>query len=196
MRDELRLVQDVVDVLHDLVAHLHAHADVHGAGAVKDVVLLAQARQPLGPAAARGDDGLVGLHRQLDATHGLVTHHAAAYAVLHDDIVAIVAEDQLHALLLQVVLDGQIDLLRLLRTQMTDGAVHQFEARLDGALADLLDLVLVAQTLDLRVRAELQIDGIGVVDQLLGLLVADQLWQVAAHLGAQRQLAVGKRARA
>jgi hypothetical protein len=30
--DELGLVEDVVDLLHDLVADLHAHADVHGAG--------------------------------------------------------------------------------------------------------------------------------------------------------------------
>ena len=53
---QLRLVEHPVDRLHHLVAHLHPHADIHRARLVGDVVLRAQALQPVRPPAAGGDD--------------------------------------------------------------------------------------------------------------------------------------------
>ena len=54
--DELGLIEHLVDGLHDLVAHLDAHTDIHGAGLVGDAVLGAERFKPVRTAAARGDD--------------------------------------------------------------------------------------------------------------------------------------------
>ena len=75
---------------------------------------------------------------------------------------------------------------------MADGAVHQLQAGLNGPLADLLDLLAVAHALHMGVCAELQIDLVGVIDQLLRVKLADQAGQVAAHLMGEAQLAVRK----
>ena len=86
--------------------------------------------------------------------------------------------------------------MRLLGAEVADRAVDQAQARADGARADLLDLLRILQALDVLVRAELQIDAVGVVDELLRLLLADEGGQVAADIAAQRELAVRERARA
>ena len=96
----------------------------------------------------------------------------------------------------QKVLDGKVEILRALRAQMADGTVHQLQARLNGALANFLDGGGVADAFHFGVRAEVQIDGIHIVDGLLGQRGADERGQVAADLIVQRELAVGKRARA
>ena len=77
---------------------------------------------------------------------------------------------------------------------MADGAVHQLQACLNGVLADLLALLVITETLNVLVRTEIQIDLVSVVDGLLCQLWGDEGGQIAAHLIAQRELAVGKRA--
>ena len=77
---------------------------------------------------------------------------------------------------------------------MADGAVHQLQARLDGVLADLLALLVIAETLNVLVRTKVQIDLVSVVDGLLCQLRGDEGGQIAAYLIAEGQLAVGKRA--
>lgn len=76
---------------------------------------------------------------------------------------------------------------------MADGAVHQLQAGLDGALADLLDLAAFVNTFHMRVSAKFQIDLVSVVDQLLGKILTDQLRQLAANLIGEGQLAVRER---
>ena len=123
-------------------------------------------------------------------------HDAAAAAVAQDDVLARAAEEHLHAVVAQVVFNAEVDLVRLLGAEVADRAVDQAQARADGARADLLDLLRILQALDVLVRAELQIDAVGVVDELLRLLLADEGGQVAADIAAQRELAVRERARA
>ena len=192
--DELGLVQHAVDRLHDLVAHLDAHADIDRAGLVLHAVLEADLLQPVGAAAAGGDDGVPGLDGVVLVP--IVRHDAAAAAVAQDDVLARAAEEHLHAVVAQVILDAEVDLMRLLGAEVADRAVDQAQARADGARADLLDLLRILQALDVLVRAELQIDAVGVVDELLRLLLADEGGQVAADIAAQRELAVRERARA
>ena len=126
----------------------------------------------------------------------IVHHDAAAAAVAQDDVLARAAEEHLHAVVAQVVFNAEVDLVRLLGAEVADRAVDQAQARADGARADLLDLLRILQALDVLVRAELQIDAVGVVDELLRLLLADEGGQVAADIAAQRELAVRERARA
>ena len=61
---------------------------------------------------------------------------------------------------------------------MADGAVNQLQARLDGALADVLDIGAFVDALNLGVSAELEVDFVGVVDELLGKILADQVGQL------------------
>ena len=65
---------------------------------------------------------------------------------------------------------------------------------MDGVLADLLDLLAGVDALHMGVRAKLQIDLIGIIDQLLGELLADEGGQVAADLIGEAQFAVRERA--
>ena len=50
---------------------------------------------------------------------------------------------------------------------MADGAVNQLQARLDGALADVLDIGAFVDALNLGISAELEVDFVGVVDEFL-----------------------------
>ena len=77
---------------------------------------------------------------------------------------------------------------------MTDGAVHQLQAGVDGVLADLLDVLAGVDALHMGVGTELEVDLIGVMDELLCELLSDQAGQVAAHLIGEAQLAVRERA--
>lgn len=57
--DQLGFVEDVVDFLHHLVAHFHAHADIHSARRMRDAVFFTHPFQPVrAPPAGRHDDPL------------------------------------------------------------------------------------------------------------------------------------------
>ena len=180
---ELGLVEHLVDFLHDLVADLDAHADVNGAGLVGDVVARAQLLKPLRAAAPRGHNHAVRL--VLRASAGQIDHNALAHAVVDDQILARAAEDHLNAVLLQKMLQLLIKLLRLLRAEMADRAVHKLQSRLDRAPADLLHLVGLTDALHMCVRAEGQIHRIRVIDQRLRGVRSDQLRKITADLVAQ-----------
>ena len=147
-----------------------------------DVVLGAQLLQPVGAAAARGNDRVLGIDLQVSLAVG--NGDSAADLVLQDQVAALVAEVHLHTVLLEILLDSQIDGLGFFRAHVADGAVHKLQARLNGTLADLLPLLFMLQALDMGVRAEFQIDLVGVVDGLLGQVLSDKSRQIAAHLVA------------
>ena len=76
---------------------------------------------------------------------------------------------------------------------MANRAVNQFKSRLNGALADLLNLFRVADTLNMSVCAKFKVNFIRVVNRFLRQILADKLGQIAAHLIGKRKLAVRKR---
>ena len=121
---------------------------------------------------------------------------AMTFVVLDDDVFAFCVEVHLHAGLLQPVLNVVIQFLRLLGAEMADRTVHKAQICLDGVLADLLDLLAVADTLDVWIRTEFKIDLVGIVNQFLRKRRADQVRQITADLAGQAQLAIRKRARA
>jgi hypothetical protein len=186
--DELGLIQHLVHLFHDLVAALHAHTDVHGTGLVGNVVLGADLFQPVCTAAAGANDHGIRIHRP--DLIAVLQQYALALLILKNDVLALGIEQHLHAVVGQIVLDGQIQLLRLLCAQMADRAVHQLQAGMDGVLSDLLDLLAGVDALHMGICAELKIDLVGVVDQLLCKLLSDQGGQVAAHLIGEAQLAI------
>ncbi len=192
--DELGLIQHLVHLFHDLVAALDADTDVHGAGLVGDMVLCTNFLKPVCAAAAGADDHGVAVDGA-GLPVALTQQHALALLVFEDDVLALGGEEHLHAVVSQIVLDGEIELLCLLGAEVADGAVHQLQTGVDGVLADLLDVLAGVDALHMGVSAELEVDLVGVVDELLGKVCADEAGQVAADLIGEAQLAVGEGAR-
>lgn len=114
-----------------------------------NVVLCAELFQPVCAAASGADDHLVRVHRQQAVA--VLQQHALAAFLFQNDVFALGIEAHLHAVVRQIVLDGQIQLLRLLGAQMADGAVHQFQTRMDGVFADLLDVLTGVDALHMGV---------------------------------------------
>lgn len=121
---------------------------------------------------------------------------ALAAVAVEDYIVALVAEKHIDAVFYEILFDGVVDILRLLRAEVAYRAVDKAKTRLYGALSYLLDLLLAADALNMGVRAELEVDAVGIFYCLLSGLVAYELGELTADLGTQRQLAVRERARA
>ena len=84
----------------------------------------------------------------------------------------------------------------MLGAEVTDGAVDEPQTRHDGALTYLLDLLGVAETLDMGISAELEVDFIRIVYRLGGKLLTDKRRQISADIGAERELTVGECTRA
>ena len=114
---------------------------------------LAEPLEPVGAAASRRDDDAFGAQR-LDGAVRAFELDADAPAALDQDVAAGGAEAQVDPRLAQVALDARVDLLGALGAQMADRAVDQLEARLDGAAADLLDLLVDACALHVLIRTE------------------------------------------
>ena len=193
--DELGLVEHLVDGLHDLVAHFDPHADIDGSRDVGDAVHDAHARQPVRASSSDADDDIVRFERLFVALL-IGNAHAPADIVLDEEVEALRPEAHLDAVLKQILLDGVVELLRLLGAEVADGAVDELQARHDGAAADVFDLFIVADAFHFVVCAEGEIDLIGIVDELLRVLLADEIGKVAAHFVVQGELAVRKGARA
>ena len=188
--DQLGLVEHLVDELHHLAPDLDPDADVDGAGLVGDAVFGADPFQPVGPPPPGGDDRL-----PRPAFGGLIPlpeGSAGTAAVFDQQVLARPAEQQLDPLLPQMVLNREVEVLGFLGAKMADRAVDQLQAGLDRPLADLLDLIGGAHPFDMGVGPEFEVDLVGIVNQLLGKVRADQVRQVAAHLVGEGKLAVGE----
>ena len=101
--DQLALVENLVDLLHDLVAALDADADVDGAGLVGNVMLGADLLQPVRTAAAGGNDDLLCQH--VAGAVLLAQAHALADGIFEDDVLALGVEQHLDARVGQIILD-------------------------------------------------------------------------------------------
>ena len=97
-------------------------------------------------------------------------------------------------MLQQVLLDTQIELVCHFSAQVAYRAVNQLQVGIDRLLTDLTDLVRIAHTLDMGIRAELKVDLVGIVDGFLCKLLADKLREITADLAGQGQLSVGESA--
>ena len=157
-------------------------------------MLGAERFKPVRTAAARGDDRAPGFDLALLFAVG--DDAAETGLVFETEIKALPAEDQLHAVLGEIALNGKVNALGLLGTHVADRAVHKLETGLNGAAADVLHLVGIADALNVGVRAEFQIDGVGIVDGLLREPFADERRQIAADLVGEGELAVGESASA
>ena len=163
---------------------------------MRDGMALACALQPVCALSSGGDDYAV--CRDLLAIFALVVgdYDAGALVALDDDILAACGKHDLNAVLQQVLLNAQVQLVRHFSAKVAYRAVDQLKVGVYRLFAYLAYLVRFADALDMRVCAEFQIYLVGVVDGFLCELFADKFRQVSAYFARKRQLAVRKRARA
>ena len=183
--DDLALIELVRQMGEDLRRKLHAHADVHAVGVRGDAHVPADALHPLRAAAPDGDDALARRDHavlRLDGVARTLVAHALDRRV----------EAELHALLQLVVDVFQHDIVDV-RSEVAHLRIEQMQP------------VFEAHRLDLRVRGGIElralsavadIDGVHVLHQVDGLLLADVFIERAAELVRDVVLAVGERARA
>ncbi|MPM81610.1 hypothetical protein SDC9_128666 [bioreactor metagenome] len=93
---------------------------------------------------------------------------ATAYVTLQNEVGAFAAEEHLHPSLLQILLDGQINILCLFRTHMPNGTIHQLKAGANRPLADILYFLGIRNAFHLVGRAKVQIDFIRIFNGFLG----------------------------
>ena len=180
--DQLGLVEDAVDFLHDFVPYLDAHADVNGARLVCDFVARAQLFKPFRASSSGRHDNVGAVKHLLLAA--VRDDNALADAVLNHEVLDVGIEKDIDAVVLKPQLDASVQNLRAFRSEMPDRTVDKLQARTNRAAADFLYLLGLADTLDMRVGAELEIDGIRIIDQRLRFLRADQVRQISADLTA------------
>ena len=110
--DELGFIEHLVDPLHHFVAHLYPHADIHRAGLMGDAVGGAKLFQPIRAPAAGGHHHPLGHHGFLLAV--LLDAYPFAHIPLQHQVGAFAAKAHFYAPLLQMPLNGQINILGLL----------------------------------------------------------------------------------
>lgn len=191
---ELALVQYAVNLFHYLIAYLNANADIDRSGLMRYVMLGADTLEPVRTASTGGNYGM--LCGDLGLLLAVGNEYTLALAVNDGEIGAFVTEQHFNALLLEILLDTEVYLVCMLGAEMTDGAVDEPQTRHDGALTYLLDLLCVAETLDMGISAELEVDFIRIVYRLGGKLLTDKRRQISADIGAERELTVGECTRA
>ncbi len=152
------------------------------------------ALEPVGAAPARGHHGTpsADLARAVRAGDG----HASAPLSLDEHLGAFRAEEQVYARLAQVALDTRVQIAGALGAEMAQRAIYQLETRFDSAAADLVHLRFAFCALHAHVGAEAQVHAVHFPDGVLRLITPDEVGQVAAYVGRQRQLSVRERSRA
>ena len=183
--NQLRLIHVPVELLADLIPHLDADADIHRADTGLHAVRLADVGEPVRPLASHSRNHVI-----CRVAAALVGEHLLHHIVLDHDVGHHGVELHLHAVLPEVVLQTAVDLVALLRAKMADRAFHQLQIRVDRPAADLADLLLLSDSVDIGVRAEAEIDPVRFLNQFLRPVIAENAGQIASHVRRERQLSV------
>ena len=117
---ELCLVEVLVQVLHDLVPDLDAHADVHGAGRRLDAKLLALAVEPVGAVTSDSQDDL----RRSKGLR-LLCADACDLPILNQDLLHRIIKEHVDTGLCQVGLHLLIDLVADLGAEVPDRTLDE-----------------------------------------------------------------------
>ena len=175
--DQLGLVEILIEELHDLIPDFHTDADIHGARHGLDPELFALAVQPVRAVAAdRHNDSW---RVKLLVLFRLNAHGAS---ITDQDRSDGIVETHVNARVLQMMLELFIDLVSLLGAEMADRALHKLQVCADRLGADLLDLLLLANTVHISIGTELEVDLIRSLDQFFGLCVPENIRQSAADI--------------
>jgi len=71
-----------------------------------------------------------------------------------------------------VILEAAVNLVALLSSEMADWTFDQLQVGVDRSAADLTDLFFFIDTVNILVCAEIQIDLVGLMDQLNRLFIS------------------------
>ena len=71
-----------------------------------------------------------------------------------------------------MILEAAVNLVSLLGSEMADWTFDQLQVGVDRSAADLTDLFFLIDTVNILVCAEIQIDLVGLMDQLNRLFIS------------------------
>lgn len=71
-----------------------------------------------------------------------------------------------------MILEAAVNLVALLSSEMADWTFDQLQVGVDRSAADLTDLFFFIDTVNILVCAEIQIDLVGLMDQLNRLFIS------------------------
>ena len=71
-----------------------------------------------------------------------------------------------------MILEAAVNLVALLSSEMADRTFDQLQVGVDRSAADLTDLFFFIDTVNILVCAEIQIDLVGLMDQLNRLFIS------------------------
>ena len=95
-----------------------------------------------------------------------------------------------------MVFDATVNLLRLFGSKVANGTIDELQTRLNRAATNVFDLTRIVDALDMFVGTKRQVRVVDPFDSRLRHVFPNKLRQVAADLVRERQLSIGKRARA
>ena len=144
-------------------------------------MLRAHLFKPIRAASSRCDDSLVGIDFFLILSLAVFDANALASVAVKNDVVTLSAENEINTVFSEIVFDCKVQIVRFLRAEMANGAIHEFETCLNCFAADVLDLFFIAQAFDMLVRAKFEIYFVGVIDKRLCKLRSDELRKFSAH---------------
>ena len=195
--DKFAFVQHVVDFFHNFVATLNPDADIDDARTAFYAVLSAQIVKPVRADATDCHNHSFRLYDEFLLCNVVDEMRAFAHSVVYDKVARRRVEKNVHAVVDKEFFDAGIHLVRLFRSEMANGTIDEFQSCCDCATTDFFDLnVFAVCALDFLIRAEIEINPVGVVDKFQHGVVTDKLGKVAADFRRQRKFPVGKRARA
>src|SRR5699024_2760560 len=117
----------LIHLFHDFIAHLNAHPNIHSSRLMSNMVLFTKFLQPIGPAAPRRNDDMLGIELLFlcALTRGLLYAHAYTPFPFQNQVIAGIPEKYLDPALQQELLDGAVNFLSPFSPQVPDGAIHK-----------------------------------------------------------------------
>ena len=153
-----------------------------------DIVLGTELLKPVGASSSRSNYDIVGIESILLAA--LFNNDTCADAVVYNKVLTFKTKKQFNAVITQIVLNSEIDILRLFGAEVTDRTIDKLQTCLNSILSYLFNLFLVADALDLIVCAEVKIYLIGIIYSLLSEVLSDKGRQISANLIGKGKLSV------
>ena len=191
---QLRFVKNLIDLFHDLVSDLDAHADVNRAWNMRYIMFRANAFKPFRASSSGCDNGRFCV--DFFCFFAVCDIYAVALVAVQDNIRAFITEKHFNAVFEQIFFNRVVKSLCLFSSEVTNGAVNKTQARFYGTASYIFDLFFVAQTLDVRVCTEFKIYLICVIYRFLRKGLTYQRRQISSDFAAEAQFSVGKCARA
>ena len=188
--DQLGFVQNLIDELHHLIAHLNSNADVYCARLVCDSMFCTDPFQPVGTPSAGRDYRMSG--QTVTAFLTSAQCRADTAFPFQQQFFTFPAKQHLDPFFGKILFNCKVELLGLFGTEMTNRTIDQLQPCLNRVFTDHLNLIRVADPFHMAVCPKLQIDIVGIMNRLLHQVGTHQLRQISPNLIGQGEFSIRK----